>query len=93
MVLVSFHKHNQRLNTEYGSTGLPVTRRSVSICAKNGTGLVPVPSADLPEGWGIETFPCSRLSPLDCFQEGAYDCGLLCRIIYTYHLLSYRFCI
>eukprot|EP00903_Cladosiphon_okamuranus_P013795 g12838.t1 len=49
--------------------------RWVSLCAKAGagTGPVPLPSADLPEGWGIDRFPCSRLSPLDCFQEGMYD--------------------
>lgn len=48
----------------------------VSICAKSGagTGNVDLPAADLPEGWGIDRFPCSRLSPLDCFREGMYDC-------------------
>eukprot|EP00752_Nemacystus_decipiens_P003738 g3444.t1 len=49
--------------------------RWVSLCAKAGagTGAFPLPSADLPEGWGIDRFPCSRLTPLDCFQEGMYD--------------------
>lgn len=47
--------------------------RQVSLCAKEGTGPIPVPEIDLEDGWGIEQFPCSRLSPLDCFQEGNYD--------------------
>ena len=51
--------------------------RQVSLCAKNGTGPITVPEIDLEDGWGIEQFPCSRLSPLDCFQEGNYDCELL----------------
>lgn len=51
--------------------------RQVSQCARNGTGAIPVPETELEDGWGIEQFPCSRLSPLDCFQEGNYDCELL----------------
>lgn len=65
-----------------------VPRSAVSLCAKAGagTGPFPLPAADLPEGWGIDRFPCSRLSPLDCFQEGMYDCEWLidayhCRIL------------
>lgn len=33
------------------------------------TGRVPA-SAALPEGWGITRFPCTKLTPLDCFKEG-----------------------
>ena len=33
------------------------------------TGRVP-PSSALPEGWGITRFPCTKLTPLDCFKEG-----------------------
>ncbi|CAM9471831.1 unnamed protein product, partial [Ascophyllum nodosum] len=47
--------------------------RQVSLCAKNGTGPLPVPESDLEDGWGIDRFPCSRLTPLDCFREGGYD--------------------
>lgn len=32
-------------------------------------GMVPASKA-LPEGWGITEFPCTKLSPLDCFKEG-----------------------
>ncbi|CAN0154943.1 unnamed protein product, partial [Ectocarpus sp. 12 AP-2014] len=47
--------------------------REVYLCAKEGVGPIPLPAEDLPAGWGIDRFPCSRLSPLDCFQEGGYD--------------------
>ncbi|KAG0631087.1 hypothetical protein M758_1G226800 [Ceratodon purpureus] len=33
------------------------------------TGVVPS-SAALPEGWGITRFPCTKLTPMDCFKEG-----------------------
>lgn len=33
------------------------------------TGTVPASMA-LPAGWGIKRFPCTKLSPLDCFREG-----------------------
>jgi predicted RND superfamily exporter protein len=29
--------------------------------------------AKLPTGWGIDRFPCTRTTVLDCFQEGEFD--------------------
>lgn len=58
--------------------------RQVSLCVKDGEGPLPLPTLDLESGWGIDRFPCSRLTPLDCFQEGNYDCKLTC----VFHTMS-----
>ncbi|KAL2613615.1 hypothetical protein R1flu_025307 [Riccia fluitans] len=43
----------------------------LSTCAVNatfaGSGVKPF---TLPEGWGIDQFPCTKLVPHDCFREG-----------------------
>ncbi|GAQ91285.1 putative Patched family protein [Klebsormidium nitens] len=38
-----------------------------------GSPLNGLPLATLPTGWGIDRFPCTKVSPLDCFQEGGLD--------------------
>jgi patched 2 protein len=38
----------------------------------------------LPQGWGIDYFPCTKLTPMDCFQEGGdYDYPLPLRQLET----------
>ncbi|CAM9409684.1 unnamed protein product [Chrysoparadoxa australica] len=34
---------------------------------------IPAPTTPLPYGWGIDQFPCTRTTVLDCFAEGDYD--------------------
>lgn len=31
------------------------------------------PGGALPDGWGIDRFPCTRITPVDCFAEGGFD--------------------
>ncbi|KAG6547150.1 hypothetical protein Mapa_011402 [Marchantia paleacea] len=43
----------------------------MSTCALNTTfAASPVKPTFLPVGWGISKFPCTKLTPMDCFREG-----------------------
>jgi hypothetical protein len=44
----------------------------ISQCL-NTTGDGSRPVTPLPTGWGLDRFPCSRVTVLDCFAEGAFD--------------------
>lgn len=54
-------------DNNWGAWGL----QYMSVCSVFWAyvGTVPASSA-LPAGWGITKFPCTKLSPLDCFKEG-----------------------
>ncbi|KAG0620497.1 hypothetical protein M758_4G220800 [Ceratodon purpureus] len=54
-------------DNNWGAWGL----QYLSVCSVFWayTGVVPASSA-LPAGWGITRFPCTKLTPLDCFKEG-----------------------
>jgi patched 2 protein len=54
-------------NNNWGAWGLQFLSTCSVFWAYGGR----VPSsAALPVGWGITRFPCTKLTPLDCFKEG-----------------------
>ena len=59
--------NNPIKDNNWGAWGL----QYMSVCSVFWVyrGTVPASTA-LPEGWGITRFPCTKLSPLDCFKEG-----------------------
>ncbi|XP_024373471.1 uncharacterized protein [Physcomitrium patens] len=58
---------NPMKDNNWGAWGL----QYISTCSVFWayTGRVSADSA-LPEGWGITRFPCTKLTPMDCFKEG-----------------------